>query len=849
MRLQTLGKLCLYNTVSHNTTETATDANAVVDKNFDNQTALLLLTYLTLEGPTSRSDINRVFWPDVEKKLDEGKIKGRNSLNKHVHMLINYKANQDSNTETNQESVKHSTLIETEGRDLLISTVKCDASRYQETNPLTEDLYESYGGAFLQQVKLHRLSDPLKAWIEDTRTEIGLTVQHTMLKQVKQLAKKSDFQAAAKLAEKLYNLEGGEGEYSDLEIAEIDYLYKIFVAAQHPLSIKFHEIIEDFRGVPVQQLDLSQAQKQVRRVFIGRKDELAILNELPPGDWAWIQGGAKMGKSYLARQIDGRTVDGCNGLPYATLESFYRLPDYDERSIIRFFLEQTGTIVIDNWAKVDDESKAVLTKLSELNGPLNVVITSKEQPQLECEHTLVLENFSEEDLEDFNGAWEYSQGIPVLAGAFIRHNGAKKQTFDVLLNSLSQKSKDIYFVLVLLETYDLPLARKILEPDVAGWGEAIEELEELGFISFSGEFFFSGKARGELERNPRYGKNLELRVARCLKPIDALKYFKSAEMYWNEGDYPLVLDAYTQTVIQLFDKGFPNKALDLLEGLNIDFSYELNLLHADALRYVGKYKDALLQLKNIEESIEVISKKAIVNFRLGNLKEAKQQAELSLEGNSNLARAEALQTLAIIEYEQGNFDLAEDYSSRSIVLWNAYGSVFRSRSAQNTLGIVQLRKNHDNAEFQAMLDEIDIEDAYFQPQLKLNIGFGYDQQNDLDTAQKYFNQALNEAKLYGNTKVELVAYMNLGVVLHKLNRLNEALILYKKGMKVAQVVNDQKLSAVLQANLAELEENFQAWKEALRILKNNGSTALAERFINNLPSDHLFREKNMTLKQ
>jgi tetratricopeptide (TPR) repeat protein len=133
-----------------------------------------------------------------------------------------------------------------------------------------------------------------------------------------------------------------------------------------------------------------------------------------------------------------------------------------------------------------------------------------------------------------------------------------------------------------------------------------------------------------------------------------------------------------------------------------------------------------------------------------------------------------------------------------------------------------------------------------QPLLKarvlLNTGWmTYERERDLVQAERLLQDAANLATEAGATDIAADAWNNLGAMYHKEGNLAKANTMYEKALANAQQMGERYLIGLILANLAELNEDKDAWEEALALLEASGHESEAALYREELPDDHPFR--------
>ncbi len=364
VRLKTLGGLELTNST------------------FQRPKPLLLLCYLTHQGPQERRHLAELFWPDASNGLA--------SLSTALYRLS--KAAPDTIGADEQRAWSHATT---------------DAQQLQTQlhNPNTPWQPHLYQGPFLQGIYLPGWSTELEEWIYHTREHLAANVQQALLRDAETTAATGRFPQAAQQAQEALDLPGAP----EPEPEDLSRYYALFTAAQHPHAQRVQQQATDYDL----HLDLTppQARTQLQRIFLGRDNELERLAALPPNHWAWVRGGPGIGKTTLLKNLPATYLPARSGLPYATLEPLLgEMTTQGPETILKRLTKQQGTLCLDDWEHADQESQQMLVKLRNLRSSLTVVISSSESPPLPIDTLIELSPLPRELLEPHQELWETTGG-------------------------------------------------------------------------------------------------------------------------------------------------------------------------------------------------------------------------------------------------------------------------------------------------------------------------------------------------------------------------------------------------------------------------------------------------------
>jgi predicted ATPase len=381
MQLQTLGGLRL------------------LPSSFTRPKPLVLLSYLTLEGPQQRKNLAELFWQD------------RNPTRSLSMALTLVRQGAGEVFETDTKQVK--TTLPSDVRELLEALDKNDWTKASEL----------YTGAFLEGVVLDDWSTELEEWVYQTREYLAERVQSALLNLAEGSAKKQDFETSATFAERAYMLPGLGGT----DIANLKRLYSLLCAGNSLLAPDVRKEAESY-GVTLQ-LTTEEARALFTRgtktsttlpmrgtSFVGRDvelTELATALNKQNTSLVTLLGTAGVGKTRLALQLAheqqklGAFKDGVYfvalesvtdaSLIASTLLNHLGLTGQGKteplQQLIEFFGDKQALLVLDNFEQLTTGALVLSLLLS--NCPnLKILVTSRETLKLEEEHVFALEGLS-----------------------------------------------------------------------------------------------------------------------------------------------------------------------------------------------------------------------------------------------------------------------------------------------------------------------------------------------------------------------------------------------------------------------------------------------------------------------
>ena len=269
----------------------------VSGREFGRPKPLLLLTYLTLEGPQSRRHLAELFWP--------GSSQGRRSLTTAVMRLRRALPGSVGANENSVWSELDSDVAEL-GRVL-------DEGELERAQRL-------YEGPFLANLDLDELPVELEEWLYRTREAIAERLRSALLQQALVEWARGDLEGAARMAAKAYRVAGA----APLAPRAAARCHALLLAADHPLASEVAvEAGEYDLELPasssearelLQGLELEETPHLLPQrggAFVGREVELAELSQsitLPDRRLLTLVGPGGMGKTRLALEVARRAL-------------------------------------------------------------------------------------------------------------------------------------------------------------------------------------------------------------------------------------------------------------------------------------------------------------------------------------------------------------------------------------------------------------------------------------------------------------------------------------------------------------------------------------------------------------
>ncbi|GIW28674.1 MAG: hypothetical protein KatS3mg070_2037 [Meiothermus sp.] len=769
----------------------------LAESNFSREKPLLLLAYLALEGPKPRRFLAELFWPEAADPMNSLAV----ALAKLRKLGVAY--NDESRAWVDLEC------------DALALQDALRAGRWEEGVGL-------YTGPFAEGFRAEEAGAELEEWVYEVRERLAREVRQAYLVLAEKAAAQASFAEAAAYAEQAYRVAGAP----PLEPEELPRVYRLLLAGEHPLA---EGLEREARELGITLGGSSQAARgRLRQGLVGRERELAALLALEEGAWAWVRGGAGLGKTALLRELEVRTgwlyLPARSGLPYATLEPLLENLQGGEEALLRRALALHEHLLLDGWEEMDEESRQLLVRLRGLRPPIRVVLAGRGEPPLGVDRLLELEPLSPEELAGFPGAYEATGGVPALVGAWLRGEPIQ-MALEARLRDLSESARQVYMCLALLETPDLLLVRQALGLGASEMAQAVDALLSAGLIDLNGAVFGREVAQGYLAERKAQEAQLSLGLARLLKPQQALPLYRRARALIEEADLPQVRRAYLTWAAELMRRGFPKRAAEeLSEAPNHP---EIVLLRARAFERAGMYKEALEAIQTLPETPERLALEATLHHRLGRAEAAQACAERALAGGME-ARAEAQNTLGLIHLAQGRFAEAASAFRRAAALWLGLGDEPRRIAALSNVAIARARMQEDAEQVFKEVLALCQDNPRLQAQLLINLGKEYERSGRLTAALESYRQAEALALEVGSLRQVALAQNNLGAIFHLQNQPGPARTYYHRAIQAAQQGGELQILAMALGNLAELEGDLEAWQEAIAVAENAGYLDLAQ---------------------
>lgn len=253
---------------------------------FPHPKLLLLLTYLSLEGPQPRRRVAQLFWPEASDARNRLSV-SLSRIGRSLHGALDC------------------------DREFVATTLQSDAGLVREAVRAGQhsEAVAAYGGRFLGGIALRGFREELAEWVNGTTDDLTRMVQHAHLSLAEELAGEERFTRAALHAERSLDT----GGLSLLDPADMARLHTLLVAGGSSRAAVVRAETAHF------ELDLAQSRAQAR----------SLLRVAAPGS---MPAGSAAGTAYVVGEVPA----GEPGLigRHAELAELERYLGYPDRRLI-----------------------------------------------------------------------------------------------------------------------------------------------------------------------------------------------------------------------------------------------------------------------------------------------------------------------------------------------------------------------------------------------------------------------------------------------------------------------------------------------------------------------------------
>jgi len=384
---------------------------------FKQSRPLLLLAYLSIEGPQDRRHLAELFWPN-----------SKNALSNLTTVLSRLNKLDDSLVTANEQQI--STHLNSDVKELLNAESREDNFK----------VIELYKGRFLEGFYLKDVGSELEEWLYLTREKLATKVRLAKLSQAESKAEKGLFKEAAQQAEQAY-LQKSASEPNETDLKRIYTLLTLGdsqlvndvekEAQSYGLNLcqTKEEILQAFSNSSLELSNENTAPKPTQSKpynlpkqassFVGREQELSELQEQLEHEntqLVTLIGSGGMGKTRLALKVAEQLYktkqfpDGVFFVALAPLGSsdlvaqaiaealdlslFGASPP--EEQVINQIQSLNAFIILDNFEHLLDGS-VFISNILQASPKLKLLITSRERLQLPEEWIYNLWGLSKEE--------------------------------------------------------------------------------------------------------------------------------------------------------------------------------------------------------------------------------------------------------------------------------------------------------------------------------------------------------------------------------------------------------------------------------------------------------------------
>ena len=756
---------------------------------------LLLLTYLSLEGPQARRHLANLFWPDAANPM--------NSLAQH---LIRLRPLPGAVSEVDQQVEAHLPC------DVLEFRAHLRAGRLHDATDLAT-------GPFLHGLHLD-LNTDLEEWLLETRDALGAEVRAARLALAELAHARGETSEALAQADRAYHAPGA----APCPPEDLLRLWAVAGHAEQPLTLALRRDAADL------QLPLPAPAPPTTEVhLIGRTAELAAVSALRAGQTGWVSGAAGLGKTALLRALSARGwrfLPARPDAPLATLAPLSVRPLRTLSDAVEFLHDPRLKLAVDDWDALDDLTREALRRTARHGSGAALVIAARTPPPFTPALHLPLQVLSDDDLVAFPGAFDATSGHPILLTAFLQ-GAPPERALAAHLTHLGPGLLPLYLTLTAQEVPDLSATRAALGIDAATLTGALDQLIREGLARPDGTVQPLAPARALLAAEGHEAALIHLRLARHLDPDRAWPHWQAAQHLWEPADASACATAAYQHATRQRAQGQAWAAVTTLE--DAPPSPDGLLLRGWALLDLGRAPEALRVTEALPLSDDVRAMRAAAHLYCGQPREA-QALAAPVAPALSAAYAHAQSTLAHAADRLGEPEVAAAYHRTSANIWHLLGDAARHTEAQVHLTTLNCLSRG------ASLDRFaDLHRAAHTPALQgtvlLNSAHVHHRAGRLDEALTLGEQAERCYRTTGD-QVGLANALNTQAVIHHLrNRVEDARPLYRDGLDLARQAGHVNLISLIASNLAEIEGRVEDALQIITFLRQVGHHVQAEHLI------------------
>ncbi|GGL11407.1 tetratricopeptide repeat protein [Deinococcus radiotolerans] len=755
---------------------------------------LLLLTYLSLEGPQARRHLADLFWPDAANPM--------NSLAQH---LIRLRPLSGAVVETDQQVEAHLAC------DALDFRARLRAGQLPEAAELAT-------GPFLHGLHLD-LSPELEEWVLDTRETLGAEARAAHLALAELTHAQGHLDQALTHADRAYHAPGA----APCAPEDLLRLWAVAGLTEQPLSLAVR------RDAAELQLPLPSFTAPTGAPLLGRDAELDTLGALPAGQTAWLSGAAGFGKTALLRALTSRGwrhLPARTDHPYATFGPLSPRPPRTLPDVLDLLHDPRLKLAVDDWDALDEPTREALTQTARHATGAALIIAARTPPAFPPALHLPLQVLTEVNLAAHPGAFAATGGHPALLTAFLQGAPPERGLADHLTH-LGPDLLGLFLTLTAQDAPDLRATRAALGTDAASLSRALEQLTREGLTQPDGTVRALTPARALLAAEPHEAALIHLRLARHLPPGQAWPHWHAARHLWETSDVPgCAAAAFEHATVQR-SRGASWAAVTTLEAAPP--TPDGLLLRGWALLDLGRAPEALRVTEALPLSDDVRALRAAAHLYCGQPREA-QALATPVAPALSAAYAHAQSTLGHAADRLGDLDAAAAHYRAAANIWHLIGDDARHTEAQVHLTTLDCLSRG------APLDRFtDLHRAAETPALQgtvlLNSAHVHHRAGLLDEALTLGAQAERCYRTTGD-QVGLANALNTqAVVYHLRDRVTDARPRYREALNLAQQAGHVNLISLIASNLAEIEGRFEDALQIITFLRQVGHDVQADHLI------------------
>lgn len=303
------------------------------------------------------------------------------------------------------------------------------------------------------------------------------------------------------------------------------------------------------------------------------------------------------------------------------------------------------------------------------------------------------------------------------------------------------------------------------------------------------------------------------------------------------GDYALRLNTFVEAVRHFA------RALELMPNTESVDRAQVQIKYANALQYTGDYDaahthvssaikifKANTDVENSEtERAEAINLLATIEWQQSNFDAAEEHAResflLARDIDSKRTVVRSLARLGMLANERGNYDEARTYYDEGLAIAKAINDEVGQATINNNYGILAyVNGEYDKARsfFESSLAICEARSEQNRANAILNnLGSVAGIQGDTEAADAYMNQSLASARQIGDRRSAAFALENLGFTAQKRGEYMQAKAYAEEGLEIARSIGNQQSIANTLVKLAAAHHGLGDETEAITLLRQS----------------------------